>query len=82
MRKYYYNTTKGNSSNKTLGYLTVHGDFIPLLGSVDLFAQYDRPQLVLQIIVAAGLLSAGETYDEFCQRVAREAAMENKELFA
>jgi hypothetical protein len=83
MKKYYRNTTPDNPNNKTIGYLTQYGDFISRMDVEDLedFPTEFPDVLIMEIIVEAGLLSCGETYEEYCKRVGREAYHENKELF-
>lgn len=75
MQNYYHNTSKGNIDNTILGYLSGDGDFL----TESEFDQNNRSSdpdyaIAAQIIVKSGLLSAGESYEQFCQRVSKIAA--------
>lgn len=65
MFRYYHNTTENNPENITLGYISEYGDFL---------TKQDLKQInaIAVIIVEGGLLSAGESYDDYCKRVGRE----------
>lgn len=76
MQTYYHNTTPTNPDNTILGYVSNDGDFLTLaevkekppfaLADVGIYP-------VIKIVVESGLLTAGEYYEQFCQRVAKLA---------
>lgn len=81
MKTYYYSTTPDNKSNMILGYVTEDGDFFERSEYEDFQKEDDGEFPIffdLKIVVEEGLLSCGETFEEFCQRVAKIACKDKK----
>jgi len=81
MFKYYYNTLKDNPNNMTLGYVTRDGDFMTISDYNDMqspqnYLEYVQIKILAEIIAEEGLLSAGETFEEFCIRITKDIYQE------
>lgn len=62
MRKYYYGT-KPSEKNLVLGYVNIYGDFV--------VNPRDGGEILAEIHVERGLLNAGESFHDYCNRVAK-----------
>ncbi len=69
MKTFEYNVNKSEPTT-ILGYLDIDGCFIESIEE----AVETESYLVAKIIVNSGLLSCGESFEDYCQRVARIAA--------
>lgn len=70
LRTYYHNTISTCKENTTLGYVSAEGYFVPEKEYEELYEGNEDEGLLAKIVVEAGLLSAGESYEDFCTRIA------------